>query len=76
MEASGLGRDSITIRDVALHAGVSIATVSRALSRNRPMSPQLQEKVLASVDALGYRPEPCRKSLAPKEDLNHRLDCP
>ena len=67
METSGLGRESITIRDVALHAGVSIATVSRALSRNRPMSPQLQEKVLASVDALGYRPNLVGRALRQKK---------
>ena len=67
MEASGLGRDSITIRDVAIHAGVSIATVSRALSRNRPMSPQLQERVLASVDALGYRPNLVGRALRQKK---------
>ncbi|MDE0974874.1 MAG: LacI family DNA-binding transcriptional regulator [Candidatus Nanopelagicales bacterium] len=67
METSGLGRDSITIRDVAIHAGVSIATVSRALSRNRPMSPQLQEKVLASVDALGYRPNLVGRALRQKK---------
>ena len=67
METSGLGRGNITIRDVAMHAGVSIATVSRALSRNRPMSPQLQEKVLASVDALGYRPNLVGRALRQKK---------
>lgn len=45
----------VTIRDVALHAGVSPATASRALTGSRPMSAELREKVLASASELGYR---------------------
>lgn len=46
---------AVTVFDVAAHAGVSTATVSRALSGTRPMSKDLREKVQASADALGYR---------------------
>jgi len=45
---------SITMADVARHAGVSPATVSRALSGNRPVASELLERVQASVDELGY----------------------
>lgn len=45
----------VTVFDVALHAGVSIATVSRALSGNRPMSADLRQRVHNSADALGYK---------------------
>jgi LacI family transcriptional regulator len=46
---------AITIHDVAAHAGVSTATVSRALNNSRPMSDELRNQVLVSVQALGYR---------------------
>lgn len=45
----------VTVFDVAEHAGVSIATVSRALSGSRPMSDELREKVKQSAAALGYQ---------------------
>lgn len=44
-----------TMHDVATHAGVSTATVSRALSGQRPMSPELRERVLLAANTLGYR---------------------
>ncbi len=45
-----------TIGDVALHAGVSTATVSRVLNRTDPVRAGLKAKVEASVQALGYVP--------------------
>lgn len=45
----------VTVFDVAEHAGVSTATVSRALSGSRPMSEELREKVKQSAAALGYQ---------------------
>jgi LacI family transcriptional regulator len=45
----------VTVHDVAAHAGVSIATVSRALNNSRPMSEKLRDQVLSSAGALGYR---------------------
>ena len=45
----------VTVFDVAEHAGVSIATVSRALSGSRPMSDDLREKVKNSALSLGYQ---------------------
>jgi LacI family transcriptional regulator, repressor for deo operon, udp, cdd, tsx, nupC, and nupG len=45
-----------TIRDVARELGVSVATVSRALSRPELLRPQTRERVMAVVERLGYRP--------------------
>lgn len=43
-----------TIKDVAAHAGVSIGTVSKVIN-NKPVGASYKEKVLASINALGYR---------------------
>ena len=45
----------VTMTDVATAAGVSIATVSRALSGTRPMSEELRGKVLETAERLGYQ---------------------
>lgn len=46
--------DRPTIKDVAKAAGVSVATVSRALSGTRPVQPHLREKVQRAADDLSY----------------------
>ncbi|OLC61175.1 MAG: hypothetical protein AUH89_02930 [Ktedonobacter sp. 13_1_40CM_4_52_4] len=45
-----------TIRDVASRAEVSIATVSRVVNGNRPVHPDIRERVLKAVEELDYRP--------------------
>ncbi|UOR00575.1 LacI family transcriptional regulator [Leucobacter allii] len=45
---------SVTMREVAQHAGVSSSTVSRALSGSRAMSAEIRDRVLRSAEALGY----------------------
>lgn len=45
-----------TVDDVAKAAGVSTATVSRALNRPDAVRPALRQAVLAAVQALGYVP--------------------
>jgi len=45
-----------TIKDVASELGVSIATVSRALTRPHLLRPKTRERVLHAVERLGYRP--------------------
>ncbi|GEA07489.1 DNA-binding transcriptional regulator CytR [Alteromonas sp. KUL42] len=44
------------IRDVADSAGVSVATVSRTLQQPERVSPKTRSKVMAAVEAVGYRP--------------------
>ena len=44
-----------TIDEVARLAGVSIATVSRVLNRNYPVSEKSRARVMAAVEALGYQ---------------------
>ncbi|TYB57778.1 LacI family transcriptional regulator [Nonomuraea sp. PA05] len=43
-----------TIRDVAAHAGVSVATVSRILSGSYPSAPATRSKVMKAVRELDY----------------------
>jgi len=44
----------VNLRDVAAHAGVSLATASRVFAGNANVQPAIKERVLASADALGY----------------------
>jgi LacI family repressor for deo operon, udp, cdd, tsx, nupC, and nupG len=46
---------SASISAVALHAGVSVATVSRVMNDMDGVRPGTRDKVMASVTALGYR---------------------
>ena len=46
---------TVTIREVADAAGVSTATVSRALSGVQTVDPELVERVRRSAESLGYR---------------------
>jgi LacI family transcriptional regulator len=53
-----------TVYDVAAHAGVSIATVSRVFRRPDDVRADTRERVLASVRALGYVPSASARGLA------------
>lgn len=50
------GAAPATIMDVARELGVSVATVSRALSRPQLVRPKTRERVMGAVERLGYRP--------------------
>ena len=52
-----------TIKDVAAHAGFSIATVSRAINAPHTVNPVTLEKVRQSIDALNFRPSPLGRQL-------------
>jgi LacI family transcriptional regulator len=52
-----------TIHDVAAHAGVSIATVSRVLSGSPTVRQDYQERVVAAAAAVGYRPSRVARSM-------------
>ena len=54
----------VTLKDVADHAGVSTATVSRCFNRPDSVKPDWRARVEASVAALGYIPHGAAKALA------------
>lgn len=54
---------SLTMKDVAAHAGVSIATVSRVMGGKGGVRPELERRVRQSVEALGYRPNQAARRL-------------
>lgn len=54
----------VTIEEVASHAGVSVATVSRALRGLPNVSPRTRELVVSTAKDLNYRPNPNAARLA------------
>jgi LacI family transcriptional regulator len=52
------------LADVATLAGVSTATVSRALNQSSAVTPELRKRVHAAVDTLGYVPHGAARALA------------
>ncbi len=58
-----------TIRDVAKHAGVSIATVSRVLNDTGFVSEGLEQRVRAAVSETGYRPNAVARNLRTNESI-------
>ena len=52
-----------TIADVAAHAGVSQASVSRVLNGKPSVDPVIAQRVRSSIAALGYSPSPAARSL-------------
>jgi DNA-binding LacI/PurR family transcriptional regulator len=52
-----------TIDDVAKHAGVSIATVSRVLNGGGGVGDETRKRVEAAMAALDYQPNPAARSL-------------
>lgn len=55
---------AITIRDVALRAGVSVGTVSRVMNGRPDVNADLREKVQRALDELNYRPNARARSFA------------
>jgi LacI family transcriptional regulator len=48
--------DSVTIRDVAKQAGVSVATISRFINQNAPVSAETAERIQQVLLDMDYRP--------------------
>ncbi|MET8976380.1 LacI family DNA-binding transcriptional regulator [Streptomyces sp. NPDC004539] len=53
----------VGIKDVALRAGVSIATVSNVLNRPERVAPATRERVEHAIDAMGYVPNAAARQL-------------
>src|SRR6266700_1545243 len=58
---SGSVADSVTARDVARHADVSVGTVSRVFNNYSNVSEEIRQRVLKAAADLGY-PGPYRQS--------------
>ena len=57
----------VTIRSVAIAAGVSMSTVSNVLSgRHEQMAVETRERVLAAIASLNYQPNHAARSLVTK----------
>ncbi|MDE3189057.1 MAG: LacI family DNA-binding transcriptional regulator [Acidobacteriota bacterium] len=54
---------TVSIRDVALRAGVSIATVSRTVNRIPTVNPELAERVWKAIEEVGYLPNTQARAL-------------
>lgn len=60
---SSAPRARASINDVAVHAGVSAQTVSRVANGQTNVRPETRDRVLASMQALGYRPNSAARNL-------------
>jgi len=58
---------SVTIRDVAKKAGVSVATVSRYINRNTPVSAEVSKRVKEVMTELRYVPHAAARNLASRK---------
>jgi DNA-binding LacI/PurR family transcriptional regulator len=54
---------TVSIRDVAQRAGVSIATVSRTVNRIPTVNPELAKRVWRAIDEVGYLPNTQARAL-------------
>lgn len=57
----------VTVKEVAKHAGVSLATVSRVINRAENVSPAIRERVETAIKALGYFPNNAARSLVRRQ---------
>ncbi len=57
-------KKSVTIRDVARRAGVSVATASRALNGKTVVNVQTRDRILAVMEELGFAPSPAARRLS------------
>ena len=58
---------SVTIYDVAREAGVSVATVSRYINQNAPISPQVADRLDKVMNELRYVPHAAARHLASRK---------
>ena len=65
-----------TIRDVARHAGVSIATVSRVMHHAEHVAPATRDRVAAAVEELQFTPSRLGRSLAERRHAANAIVFP
>ena len=61
---------SVTIYDVAQHAGVSLSTVSRVLNNSGYVKQETRDKIYAAIEDLNYIPSTVARSLSKNENHN------
>ena len=59
----------VTIKDVAVRAGVSVTTVSRVMNNRGPLSENTKTAVKRAMEELGYMPNDVARALG-KNSLN------
>jgi DNA-binding LacI/PurR family transcriptional regulator len=59
----------VTIREVAMMAGVGIGTVSRVLNNNPHVSDLTRRKVMEAIDELGFKPNAVARQLPRKSNF-------
>jgi LacI family transcriptional regulator len=65
-----------TLRDVAARAGLSPATISRALSGHRYVDGATRDRAIEAAEALGYRPNSLARALRAKRTMSVGLIIP
>ncbi len=58
---------SVTIRDVAREAGVSVATVSRYINKNAPVSTEVADRLQVVLSRMRYVPHAAARNLASRK---------
>ncbi len=56
-----------TRKDVAMRAGVSVATVSNVINHSKNVTPDVERRVRDAIEALNYRPNLLARSLSTRE---------
>jgi LacI family transcriptional regulator len=62
--AHGAARSTVGLRDVARAAGVSTATVSRAINNPDVVSAEIRQRVVAVIQTLGWVPDGAARALS------------
>ncbi len=60
---------SVTIRDVAREAGVSVATISRYINRSARVSGEVAERIDVAISELNYVPRAAARQLATQRTM-------
>ena len=55
--------ENVTIKDIAKEAGISVATVSRVINGNYPVSTEARQRVMNAINTLHYTPNAVARSL-------------
>lgn len=66
-------KESITIRDVARAAEVSVGTASRVINGNATVGAEVRGRVLNAIETLGYRPDAIAQSM--RRGSTHVIGC-